>query len=353
MTILYSRVERIRELGLKKSLIWLSNTLLRRVDKLLRNTYLLSKPTSLQIEPTTRCNLRCPICQYPVWDRSGMDLSLKDFKRIIDKIPFLISLNIQGIGEPLLHKDLFAMIEYCKKKKIIVGFITNGTLLTEKISQRIVDSGVDWIGISIDSTQKETYEKLRVGACFDTVLNNIKTLVKVRGSKQKPRVLLHFTGTMENIHELPAIVILAKELGVDGVEAQEVQVWGKEYFEKKLSKKRLIDIEMSRKFVNRARIIAEEKGLIFYWRGGKEGETHADPLLCRQMFNSAFITVDGYVTPCAGLPDPRVVNFGNLLTQNFDEIWNSESYQKMREMRLSGKIPECCRSCTNPQYVGQ
>ncbi len=133
----YSRLEKARNIGLKKSMLVGYNLFLRKIDMSLKRTALLSRPTSLQLECTTKCNLRCMMCDSPIWDRRGMDMKFSDFKKIIDQFPFLVSVNLQGMGEPLLNKDLFKMITYCKSKKIMVLFTTNATLLDETMAKKI------------------------------------------------------------------------------------------------------------------------------------------------------------------------------------------------------------------------
>jgi|Deesub1362B_J571_1020462.scaffolds.fasta_scaffold15116_2 MoaA/NifB/PqqE/SkfB family radical SAM enzyme len=141
----YPKFEKIREIGFKKSILVSYNMLLKKIDKIQKRTSLLSRPISLQIEPTTKCNLKCTFCESPLWDRRGMDMSFSDFKKIIDQFPYLVTLLLQGIGEPLLCKDFFKMIEYCKLKKIIVGITTNGMLMNEEIAKKLVDSKIDYV----------------------------------------------------------------------------------------------------------------------------------------------------------------------------------------------------------------
>ena len=118
--------------------------------------------TSLIIEPTNTCNLRCTFCfvtEGMTREDGFMDFEL--FKKVIDESPGLEHLCMHNWGEPLLHKDIFRMINYAKAAGIAwVVMNTNGTLLTDKIIQRIVDSGLDIIRFSIDGSA-ETFKKIR------------------------------------------------------------------------------------------------------------------------------------------------------------------------------------------------
>ena len=358
-----SDFEKARYFGLKKSMLVLFNLLMKKVDRLQNRTTLLSRPSSLQIEPTTKCNLRCPFCENMVWDRGGMDMKFSDFRRVIDQFPFLVVLLLQGIGEPLMCVDFFKMIEYCKSKRIITGITTNATLLDETTAKKIVESKLDYVIISMDGATPETFEKIRVGAKFNQVIENTRNLVDIRGKSKIPRISFHFSGTNENIHELPEVVKMAKDIGLDGVEAQEIHFWGDTELKKRIIKETLHqEVDTAKKFINEAMVVAKEMGILldFLGTGGRSSiskdsiyysedqQLHADQRLCQQLFRSCFITVDGYVTTCACSPDPRKSNFGNILQQDFDTIWNSPKYSNFRKMRLGGKIPDYCRMCTTP-----
>jgi uncharacterized Fe-S cluster-containing radical SAM superfamily enzyme len=106
-----------------------------------------------------------------------MDFEL--FKKVIDESPGLEHLCMHNWGEPLLHKDIFRMIDYAKAAGIAwVVMNTNGTLLTDKMIQRIVESGLDIIRFSIDGSA-ETFKKIR-GVELQKIETNIIKLKKAK-----------------------------------------------------------------------------------------------------------------------------------------------------------------------------
>lgn len=353
-----SEFEKARYLGVKKSTMVLFDLFLKKIDRVQNRAKLLSRPTSLQLEPTTKCNLRCPFCENTIWDRKGMDMKFSDFKRIIDQFPFLVHLLLQGIGEPLMCNDFFKMVKYCKSKRIITGITTNATLLDERVATKIVESGLHYVIISMDGATPETYEKIRVGAKFDRVIENVRNLVEIRAKSKNPRISFHFSGTIENIHELPRVVKMAKDMGIDGVETQDIHSWSDVNLEKKINKKTLEqEIDTAKKYANNAMTIAKEIGIALDFLGtgyrntlysDNDLQMHEDPRLCQQVFRSVFVTVDGYVTTCACSPDPRKLNFGNVLKQDFNTIWNCPQYVNLRKARMKGKILDYCKMCTVP-----
>src|SRR5215211_4993145 len=91
-------------------------------------------PRSLQVEVTSSCNLRCPMCLVayrPGQGRSTGALSLDAFRSLLDELPDVDDITLQGLGEPLLNPDLVEMVKLAKDRGAVVGFNTNGTVLTE------------------------------------------------------------------------------------------------------------------------------------------------------------------------------------------------------------------------------
>ena len=69
--------------------------------------------------------------------------------------------------------------------------------------------------------------------------------------------------------------------------------------------------------------------------------------ICHWPFTSAFITAEGYITPCCLRPDPNVMNFGNINEKSFKEIWNSEKYVEFRKNMAEGRANPICDNCPN------
>ena len=155
-------------------------------------------PLRLYIEPTSVCNLKCTMCLnrfLPREQKGSMDLSL--FKEIIDQASsFTYEIYLYSRGESLLHPQVFDMIEHVKRRGLNVRLNTSGTLLTEEKSHRLIKSGLDLLTFSVDGYDKETYEKLRVGADFEETLKNITTFLKIKkdGGHKHPFTVLQ---TME------------------------------------------------------------------------------------------------------------------------------------------------------------
>jgi len=310
--------------------------------------HVISKPLIVKIEPSTNCNLRCRMCDRTYWDKESKDMSFEDFKRTIDQIPSVLSINLQGLGEPLLNKDLFEMIEYAKSKDIEIGFFSNVTLINEEMARKIVESKLDYINLSVDATN-EVYEKIRMGANFNNIIENIKTLIKVKGNKRYPHISIWVAGMKENINEVPKIVQLAYDLGIDEVVVQSINFWGKDLMKDKFKDKSLNEnIGEAKKVLDEAGKLAEELDInlkystVYFTKKTKRA--------CKSPWLTSYITVDGYVTPCCmQASDPRLINFGNVFEKSFEEIWNSEDYKKFRKELKKG-MPKVCVDCPGYYY---
>jgi len=142
-------------------------------------------PVHLDIESTSRCNLRCTFCDKRPWMNklSQGDMEFDLFKKIIDEGSSneLCSIKLSYRGEPLLHPRIADMVSYARKRDILdIYFNTNGMLLTKSMGQKLIEAGLNRISVSVEGTDSETYEQIRVGAKFSRVLRNIETLIKVR-----------------------------------------------------------------------------------------------------------------------------------------------------------------------------
>jgi len=110
-------------------------------------------PSQAQIEITNRCNLTCEMCPRDHFNLSREDMPFDTFKEIVDRLGEVKLLTLTGWGEPLVHPQLFEMITHCKQKGYTVKLTTNGTLLTPEMQQKVRNSGLDEITISLDSVK--------------------------------------------------------------------------------------------------------------------------------------------------------------------------------------------------------
>ena len=147
----------------------------------------LPNPLCVDIETASICDLGCPHCFREYIMTPDKIMTEKLYKKIIDAISKLDvpSIKLNWRGEPLLHPNLCEFITYAKRNKILDVIInTNATKLDEKMSEKIIKSGLDQIIFSFDGGTKETYDNMRPGRFnsnnFETIYNNIKKFYQIR-----------------------------------------------------------------------------------------------------------------------------------------------------------------------------
>jgi pyruvate-formate lyase-activating enzyme len=274
-------------------------------------------PIHLDIENTNVCNLRCPFCattfkNWGPYRRGYMELAL--FKRIIDEgvENGLCSVKFSLRGEPMLHPKLFEMVRYAKEKGILdIYFNTNATLLDEDRINRLIDAGLDRISISFEGTTKEVYESNRVGAKYEDVLSNVKTLRLIRDRRglSYPQIRVQ--------------TVLLPELK-EGF-PQYVEFW------------QGIADEVSYLDPRREGPDDDHRGLVADW---------ACPFLWQRMA----ILWDGTLLPCLmhGVSDFELMALGNVQEVNIKDMWLSERANSYRELHKSGQAHklEACNICS-------
>jgi radical SAM protein with 4Fe4S-binding SPASM domain len=139
-------------------------------------------PVRLWIELTSLCNYRCVMCpnkDLKKKEHGSMDFDL--YKKIIDEAAdFAFDVNLAHRGESLLFPQIVDAILYAKEKNLFTRLHTNGSLLIEDLSRKIVKSGLDRLSFSFDGFERETYEKIRVGGSFEKTRQNIIRFLEIK-----------------------------------------------------------------------------------------------------------------------------------------------------------------------------
>lgn len=174
-----------------------------------------SAPLAVDIELASECNFRCVFCQKndkEFWDKNeerGMDWDT--IRKIVDECAEMgvYSMKVNWRGEPTLNPHLAECVSYMKHKGIHeVMMNTNGSKITEKLSDQIILAGMDRIIFSCDGISKETYNKIRRGGDWEKFLENI-TIFSSRCKYWKaqglrvPIIRINTAIMDENKHEIP------------------------------------------------------------------------------------------------------------------------------------------------------
>ena len=182
-------------------------------------------PIRLWVEPNPYCNLKCPMCPQSdprisevTRGKAYMDFEL--YKKIIDEAgEHVYDINLAHRDESLFHKSLPQMIRYAAEKGIKTRLHTNATILNEKLSRALLDSGLDLLSFSFDGFKKEPYEKIRVRANFEKTLANIIQFLELKKKyrSRKPYTVfqvIELNGNTEGKQEFITGFAAHKKLGI-------------------------------------------------------------------------------------------------------------------------------------------
>lgn len=292
-----------------------------------------------------------------------MDFEL--YKRLVDELDTMETLHLQGLGEPILHPKFFDMVAYAAQKGVQVTTNTNLTLLNAKKADLFVESGLRTLCVSLDGATRETFEDIRLGADFGTLLQNLRliTQAKKRLHSLTPTLKIVVVSMRRNLAELPDVVSLAAKSGAEGVFVQQLSHdFGPESFSSSykplnafIQKESLLGEEPSRvaHFFGQARRRAESLGLTLRLPPQSPKPYPKDTQgfkRCDWPWRGVYISYQGYAMPCCMVASPDRLTLGLLDGNNLAEVWHGEAYRWFRESLAFHTPPSVCRSCS--LYLG-
>lgn len=327
-------------------------------------------PTELQLEVTGSCNLSCQMCLVAYRPRLGRSasLSVDTVRDILDDLPSVRRVTLQGLGEPLLAPDLEAIIEEAVARGIEVGFNTNGTMLTAARSARFVALGVDWIHVSVDGAVEDTFAAIRVGGHLDTVVRNVRGLVEARraAGASRPWIQLNTVLMRANRNELEGLVRLAADIGVDRMWVQNLShdfsdVHADPGFRtiRRWTECHGVGREEAATATESAVRIAAELGVDLRVPGAGCGEhageggvppRRAGEPGCDWPWRSAYVNHDGTIQACCMLMGRSRGVMGNVGDAPISVVWRGTRYSALRDALLTDDPPPMCRGCSQYQH---
>ena len=181
------------------------------------------------IEPTNRCNLRCVMCpSNREMERSRGNVSEEEFRQVIDQIadekPFL---NFWGWGEPLLHPEIFSMIQYAAEKGIKVRVSSNIEPLPDSHIESLLSTGLFMLMIPLDGISKASHEVYRIGSHVEIVKRKIQLLAakKHELGQELPYLTVLTLATKQAIPEMDEIVKFCQQANVDALMIKFPNLW--------------------------------------------------------------------------------------------------------------------------------
>lgn len=323
-------------------------------------------PRFVQIEPVGQCNLRCRMCPIQFRPDGGPGrppafMPYEAYCALIDQFVGMTELQLQGMGEPMLHPRFFDMVAYAAARGISVSTNTNLTVLSERRAEECIRSGLARVHVSLDAPTAGSYEYIRVRAHFDRVLRNLRRLLaaRTRLGASGPDIQLVTVVMRRNLRELSGLVRLAHDLGIATVSVQHLC---HDFSESTLPER----YRSMREFVESETLDGEDPGRVeTHFQEARQAaealgvalrlpnlkaRAHAPAVSgsrrrCDWPWRGAYVSFEGNAMPCCMVATPDRINFGNMRFEGVEAVWNNAAYQAFRASLEHGPPPGVCAGC--------
>jgi radical SAM protein with 4Fe4S-binding SPASM domain len=315
---------------------------------------------------TNACNLRCKHCYQNASTPLPDELHTDEKMNVIDQLAEsgVMALAFSG-GEPLLSPDFFEVASYASKKDMFVSLATNGTFLSKKMVDRIVDSGVKYIEISLDAVTPEIHDSFR-GARGSWE----RTIEGIRNASERKELFICVASTIskDNYGEVNGLIDLADELGarrfiafnfiptgnaLNIIDADPTPAMREELLQtlyRRLSDSRIEVMTTAPQFARVCMSRSKDIIAVAHFGTGKTGDKTrmlaefiggcgAGRLYCA-------IQPNGIVTPCVYIP----TELGSLRERKFTDIW--ENSRVLEELRTRENLLGHCGGCEFKNVCG-
>jgi MoaA/NifB/PqqE/SkfB family radical SAM enzyme len=308
----------------------------------------------LQVEPTTRCNYTCGFCAGRHLDQS--DLPLATFEALLDQLPELEHLELQGEGEPLMHPDFFAMARRARARRVEVSTITNGSFFSDARIEELFAADVGSILVSLESADAGAFTAIR-GGSLDKVVRGLRALLdaKRRTGRRRPHVGFAVTVLSDTQDQLGPILDLYESLGMDGGVLvhflSDMEVYAATY--DSVSASRVLAPVPQALAWSRAEHLLSARGVSssevpHFWavmvaRAARDRDGSAGYRSCPWLDQGLFMDRNGHLTACPNVKDTSRFGWGRVPETDLMTVL---AHRARTRARLSvGDIPEACRGC--------
>lgn len=303
-------------------------------------------PQQIEVEITTRCHLQCTICEHTYWNEPSADMSLEQFKNILNQFPGLKWLGLTGIGSNMLNKDFFEMLAYAKSRHIYTEFFDTFDLINEENAEKLIRLGVEKIWMSIDGATKPTYDRIRVGTTFEKVTGNARKLMELKKKlgSPVPEIWFHYIINKDNYKELPLFVELVAGIVSNGTNPATMI-----YFTNLLSFDEVKDMaaELPKDIIDATYRAAKKHGIYLGWNPNIKP---VKPITECTRWTEPFILSTGHIQSCCAINEANTRAYqkehalANLNETHFSKIWKKEYKNLVRDIH-NNKLPAICKHC--------
>lgn len=282
-------------------------------------------PKTLMLELTNACNLDCVMCQN-IRSKRKRGFMDPDLARIVLTQGRQIGMEkvaLYSTGESLLHPDFVKILAMAKDLGFYTYLTTNGIPLHRELAREIVDAGLDSIKFSIDGADPETYRKIRGKDVFDTLIENIKTLRRIRDE----------SGSSLGIYA-GAVLMTVNQDQMDRF---------REVFSP------LVDAIYFSPLVNQSGQMTEA------YRALKISDEEMDVSWkpCKMLWDRIHVSHEGFLTACCVDYELKMI-YGNVREDMMSIAWNNPQMKVWRVQHMNGDVASLplCSACNAP-YIQQ
>lgn len=293
-------------------------------------------PLIVSVEPTNSCNMKCPMCPTGLerlTRKKGM-MDLERFTALVDELKrSTLIMTFWGWGESTLNPELFDMIRIAHERGIFTMLTMNGTNID---ADAILDSGLDYLVVSMDGTREESYAPVRVGGNLESAKDGVARLKRKKQERGLDRPLMNmgFIVTKLNEGEVPSIQQTAQEFGFDAARPKYLHTITKDCAETLRPE--------DPKLVGTVGVSGPGRAL----ETGIPGVPNVNaPNGCGILWEYAMVYWDGKMVPCCYDWDAEE-SLGNAFESGFAEVWHGDAYAEFRRRVTYDKASlGLCREC--------
>ena len=291
----------------------------------------------LQLEVTNVCNADCFFCSRRFKNQKPKHLTLNELKNITKNFDHIKFIKLQGLGEPMFCPELPEMIAHLKEKypDIVIMSATNLTVPKKDEQLKLILKQLDILYLSIDGDNKRTFELIRKGLKWETMLKTVEQLKKCK--QPANNFVISLTVSDLNFREIEGIVNIAREHAIDEVRINPVQDWTSD---NKLTTEANYSMD---EYIAELRkwhqSNSENPSVIVV------GDPQFNYTKCVWPFERMYIDVYGDVYLCVVSLDDKWIQ-GNIFKQSFEDIYKNKMMNEIREGLKTNKPHEHCVNCS-------
>lgn len=325
---------------------------------LLDQTYLAEtmagRPTHYDIAVSVACNIKCPFCPRQTFGpeiKSGL-MKAEHYDPVVPHLVTSKRTGLYGLGEPFLNKNFFRFLSDAKAQGSYCMTSTHGMSLTSEMIDKVLDSGLDELCCSMDGPTKRSFEFLRDGAIFETVVANVSELIRRRNARGQKHPLVHIACAVSkyNVWHMAGMVRLVQKLGADKLAFSNLVLDHPEHAHASIVGTRIFRWNLAR-----AERLAAKLGieLVYFFQKPFPWIKDIDPQInpeirygCPSAWRQVIVERDGNIKPCCYLE----TSYGNTAKIPLEDAINGDAARSLRRSFIEGKYWSACRGCG--QFTG-